>query len=47
MRECPLDHPYLCNDNACAESFADCSRGVACGDGKSLCQDKICRETCG
>ena len=47
LRECPLNYPYLCNNNACAKSFEDCSKGVACGDGKSLCQDNICRETCG
>jgi len=46
LRDCPLDYPYLCGNNACAKTYKDCSKPVACGDGKALCQDNICRDTC-
>jgi len=46
LRDCPLDYPYLCGNNACAKTYKDCTKPVACGDGKALCQDNICRDTC-
>ena len=46
VRECPINYPHLCNNNVCVEKESDCMVGIACGDGKSLCYDFICRERC-
>ena len=46
LRECPFETPFLCANNMCAKDETQCSTGVDCGDGNSLCQDHICREKC-
>ena len=45
LRDWLLNYPYLCNNNVCVKSYIDCAKPFACGDGKALCQDNICRET--
>ena len=46
LKTCPDETPYLCTDNSCAVDPLSCPHTVACGHGKSLCSDLICRETC-
>ena len=46
LKTCPDATPYLCTDNSCATEPENCPHSVACGHGKSLCSDLICRETC-
>jgi len=46
LKKCPEETPYLCTDYTCAKKPESCSHSVACGHGKSLCEDNICRETC-
>ena len=46
IKTCPDEIPYLCSDNSCATKPESCPHSVACGHGKSLCSDLICRETC-
>ena len=46
LKTCPEETPYLCTDNSCSTSAENCPHTVACGHGKSLCSDLICRETC-
>ena len=46
LKTCPEETPYLCTDNSCAVDAKSCPHSVACGHGKSLCSDLICRETC-
>ena len=46
LKSCPEETPYLCTDNSCAISAENCPHTIACGHGKSLCSDLICRETC-
>ena len=46
LRACPFDTPFLCANNMCAKDETQCSTGVDCGDGNSLCQDHICRSKC-
>ena len=46
LKTCPDETPYLCSDNSCATQPENCPHTVACGHGKSLCSDFICRETC-
>ena len=46
LKTCPEETPYLCTDNSCATSPDNCPHTAACGHGKSLCSDLICRETC-
>ena len=46
IKTCPDEIPYLCSDNSCATQPENCPHTVACGHGKSLCSDLICRESC-
>ena len=46
LKTCPEETPYLCTDNSCATAPENCPHTVACGHGKSLCSDLICRDTC-
>ena len=46
LKTCPDETPYLCTDNSCSNKPENCPHTVACGHGKSLCSDLICRETC-
>ena len=46
LKTCPEETPYLCTENSCAVDAKSCPHSVACGHGKSLCSDLICRETC-
>jgi hypothetical protein len=46
LKTCPDETPYLCSDYSCAKNPESCTHTVACGHGKSLCIDLICRETC-
>ena len=46
LKNCPEETPYLCSDNSCATKPESCPHSIACGHGKSLCSDLICRETC-
>ena len=46
LKTCPDEIPYLCSDNSCATEPENCPHIVACGHGKSLCSDLICRESC-
>ena len=48
MVECPIDNPFLCKkSNKCVKSFKFCEIDkYFCGDGLSLCEDYICRESC-
>ena len=46
LKTCPDETPYLCSDYSCAKKPESCTHTVACGHGKSLCSDLICRETC-
>ena len=46
LKTCPDEIPYLCSDNSCATQPENCPHTVACGHGKSLCSDLICRESC-
>ena len=46
LKNCPEETPYLCSDNSCATKPESCPHSTACGHGKSLCSDLICRETC-
>ena len=47
MIECPIDNPFLCKkSNKCVKSFKFCEKDkYFCGDGLSLCEDYICRES--
>ena len=46
LKVCPEEAPYLCSDNSCSVTPESCPHNVACGHGKSLCSDLICRESC-
>lgn len=46
LKNCPEETPYLCSDNSCATKAENCPHSSACGHGKSLCSDLICRESC-
>ena len=46
LKNCPEETPYLCSDNSCATKPESCPHSSACGHGKSLCSDLICRESC-
>ena len=46
LKTCPDEIPYLCSDNSCATKPENCPHTVACGHGKSLCSDLICRDKC-
>jgi hypothetical protein len=46
LKTCPDETPYLCTDNSCANKPENCPHSVACGHGKSLCSDLICRTEC-
>jgi len=46
LKNCPEETPYLCSDNSCATKPESCPHSIACGHGKSLCSDLICRESC-
>ena len=46
LKTCPDETPYLCTDNSCATEPENCPHAVACGHGKSLCSDLICRDSC-
>lgn len=46
LKTCPEETPYLCTDYSCAVNPQSCTHNVACGHGKSLCSDLICRESC-
>jgi hypothetical protein len=46
LRECPFETPFLCANNMCVKDSSQCSSGIDCGDGNSLCQDHICRDIC-
>ena len=46
LKTCPDETPYLCTDNSCATAPENCPHTVACGHGKSLCSDLICRDSC-
>ena len=46
LKDCPISYPFLCINNDCVKTYKDCTKSMACGDGKVLCEDNICRETC-
>ena len=46
LPNCPSNTPYLCPNYFCVENESQCSKNQACGHGKSLCSDGICREQC-
>ena len=46
LKVCPKDTPYLCTDYSCATKPENCTHTDACGHGKSLCPDLICKESC-
>ena len=46
LPNCPSNTPYLCPNYFCVENESQCSKNQACGHGKSLCSDGICRKEC-
>ena len=44
LKICPKDTPYLCTDYSCAIKPENCTHYPACGHGKSLCPDLICKD---
>ena len=43
-KKCP--NGFLCFNNVCAQNSEQCNKNEACGQGKSLCEDGICRNIC-
>ena len=43
---CPTDTPILCPNYSCVSDISKCTKNPACGHGKTLCSDYICREKC-
>ena len=46
LTNCSANYPYLCANNVCAENETLCYRGIACGDGHSLCENNTCQKNC-
>ena len=46
LPNCPSNTPYLCANYVCVENESQCSKNQACGHGKTLCSDGVCREEC-
>jgi len=46
LKTCPEETPFLCLDKSCAKNAESCTHFVACGHGKSLCPDLICKDSC-